>query len=89
MDEFIGNSIALDVFVNLFLVVAIVAQRIENLGQCQMRQVLWYLIGRDADSPEFYNSSDGCFRFANHRFSPEQFSIGNHVWMFRAGNHVN
>jgi hypothetical protein len=37
MNQLIRNVIALDVSVNLSLVIAVIAQRVKNLGKCDMR----------------------------------------------------
>src|SRR5438067_1733245 len=79
MDQFRGDAVTLDVGVDLFPVVTVVAQRSENLCQGEVREVMRNLLGRQAKTPVLNNRADRRARAPNDRLAIENTIISSDV----------
>src|SRR5258706_5310918 len=87
MDLAIKNPVALDVSVDLLLMVAVVAERIEDLSEGEMGKPLGDLFGRDAEAPILDNGPNRCPRALYDGLAAEDLSVGDDVAVFRGRGH--
>ncbi len=75
MNEVIRNTIKFDVSIDFVLVIAVITECVKHLRELQVRQVRWYFLGLNAQSPKFDDGANGCLRFPDHRFSIKELTV--------------
>jgi hypothetical protein len=86
--QFVRNAIALDMRIDLVLVIAVVTQRVENLSQTQMRQMPANIFWRRGLSPQFDYRSDGCPRSPDNWLATQNLIAASDVEMFSCSCHA-
>ena len=76
-----------DMTFDLFPMIGIVRESVENLGQPDVRKMLAGLFGRAAPLPQFHDSPDRGAGAFDDRFASQNFGVLNDMGMFRRHNH--
>src|SRR5688572_17704319 len=85
----VRTAVALDVLLDLFLMLAEIAQGIEDLPLSEMRQMCWNLLGRDAQPPHFDDRAHGRARALDDRLAGQDRRIANDMKMVGDRGHVS
>src|SRR5262245_42338861 len=88
MDLIITDPVSLDVGVDLVLMVAVVAERVEDRSERQMREAARDLLGRDAEAPVFDDGPHRRSRPLDDRLAAEDLRVCDDVAMFGCGRHL-
>src|SRR5260221_10765979 len=88
-DGLIRRPVALNVAGDFLLMIAEIAQRIENLCLGKVGEMIRDSLGRDPRSPEFHNRTDWRARPLNNGFAGENAVIADDVPMFCCRGHAD
>ena len=86
MDFLILDAIDFDESINLLAVVGIKTERVKNLGETDMRQVIRYFFRADANAPQLDDSTHRHASFVNH-WLPVR--VGNDVGVVCCSAHAH
>jgi hypothetical protein len=84
----IGNAVTFDVLVNLHLVVAVVAERVKDLRQLEVRQMVRDFLGRGSQPPKLDNGANSGFGTLDYGLAIQQALIGYDVRMCHKSRHT-
>jgi len=82
VDQLVGDTVALDVLIDLRLVVAKIAEGIKHLSDREMGQMTWNQFGRDFHPPKFHNRPHRRTRPSDDGLTAENAILGDDMGVF-------
>src|SRR5262249_16041978 len=86
VDFFVPNAIDLNEVIHFNAMIGVITERVEDLGQTDVRQMIWYVFGPYADLPQLDNRPNWHASVVDHGLPG---GIGNNMGMISRAAHGN
>jgi hypothetical protein len=83
------DSVPFDMLMDLFLMIAVITQCVENLGQGQMGESVWNCLWSQTLPPQFDDRANRCASPHDDGLSTQNAIVGDDITMSCRGGHPN